>query len=330
MFLIFPGQGSQKAQMGLKYASNATVNKYIDIATEVTKKDVRYLLNEASQEQLDLTENAQIALFSLNYALAKIWEEKNQQKEMPHEVTMVAGHSLGEYVALTFAQVLSFEDACLLIAQRSKLMSQVKGKMLAVLGVDFATANMIASLASNAQSVEMNIGCEGAIADCCFVANHNSGSQFVLSGSESAILRAQAVAQKLGKKSVVLATSGPFHSPYMFNACKELLPMLDKLTFNEERFPIVSNIFARADVDFDADNKISWQESVAMHMKAPVRWFEGIQFHENYINLMASELDMSPEMKSEHSAILEIGAVSVLANMTKRDGYNIEYYNDYL
>jgi len=309
--------------MGRPFYQNSFVKNLIQIASQATNKDIEYLLNDAPQDELDRTEHAQIALFTLNYALFQLWLNKNPSTE----ITMLAGHSLGQYVALAIAEILSFEDSCRLILARSELMSKVCGKMLAILGVDFPTANTIASLASQAGSKDT--GADDNLANCCFVANYNASGQFVLSGSEGAIIRAQAVAAKMGKKSLILATSGPFHSPFMYKACQDLFPTLEKLEFKAPKYPVISNVFATADVD-PTNLTIDWKEEAAIHMKAPVRWFESLQFHQNYVNSMASELDLPPEIKQKYSEITEIGANSVLANMTKRDGFEIRYNSEYL
>lgn len=276
MFVIFPGQGSQKPQMGKSLAHIPNLMKYVEAASIVTEKDVSYLINEAEASELDRTENAQIALFVLTYALAMASVE---------QFTLLAGHSLGEYTALCVAGVLSFEDTCLLIKERSRLMQQVEGKMIALLGANMNSANTIASLAST-------------VSDPCFVANHNASSQIVLSGSATAIEQALKIAGDFGMRGVLLPVSGPFHSPLMLDACNKLSVTLDKLQFNEAKIPVISNVYASSDVN--------WRKAVEIHMRAPVRWKE--------------TLDQAADKE-----ILEIGATSLLTNMAKRDGCNIRY-----
>lgn len=276
MFVIFPGQGSQKSHMGKSLAHIPSLMKYVEVASAITEKDVAYLINEAEASELDRTENAQIAIFVLTYALAMSASEK---------FTMLAGHSLGEYTALCVAGVLSFEDTCLLIKERSRLMQQVEGKMIALLGANMNSANTIASLAST-------------VSDPCFVANHNASSQIVLSGSATAIEQALKIAGDFGMRGVLLPVSGPFHSPLMLDACSKLSVILDKLQFNEPKIPVISNVYASSDVN--------WRKAVEIHMRAPVRWKE--------------TLDQAADKE-----ILEIGATSLLTNMAKRDGCNIRY-----
>lgn len=279
MIVVFPGQGSQKMHMGRAFSHVQEVSLYVDLAIQITGKNVDFLLNAADADVLNRTENAQIALFTLNYALAQHYIKNGLI------ISHLAGHSLGEYTALAVAGVLSFEEACMLVNERSRLMQQVDGAMLAVLNISPTQAAMIASLASTP--------------DCpCYVANYNSSTQIVLSSTNEGIERARAILAKLGKKGVVLATSGPFHSPYMYEANLELKKTIKTLHFNEAKIPVISNAFA---------STATWEDAVSIHMVAPVRWEEVLATF------------------GKEAEILEIGASSVLANMGKRDGYNITY-----
>ena len=105
MVVVFPGQGSQFPHMGKPFIANQEVMKYINQASEFTGKDILHLVTQADDVILNQTENAQIALFVLNYALFKLVETQ-------FSIQALAGHSLGEYVALACAGILSFEDAC--------------------------------------------------------------------------------------------------------------------------------------------------------------------------------------------------------------------------
>lgn len=290
-FIVFPGQGSQKPGMGNAFLEDSLITQYVDQASEITKKDIRYLVTNAEAEELNKTENSQIAIFVLTYGLFKKFEKEHSLDG----IKALAGHSLGEYTALAAGGVLSFEDVCKLIAARSKLMQQVSGKMLAVLNLSKEEAAMAAVLASDIQSDQI-----------AFVVNYNSSTQMVLSGEANAIDRAQKIVEKLGKRAILLPVSGPFHSPYMQDACDKLSEVIDNLNFNEAKIPIISNIYAKCDIDWIADGK----DIVKIHMRAPVRWQES--------------LEAMKKMEAEPK-ILEIGATSLLANMAKRDGYDIEY-----
>lgn len=295
MFVVFPGQGSQNAHMGKAFINNAEVMKYTEAASKITGKDIQYLIMEADDNELNKTENAQIAIFVLNYALFKSFEAQ-------FSVQAFAGHSLGEYIALACAGVLSFEDACRLIIFRSKLMQEVEGKMLAVLNMSHVEANIVCSMVSDVSAQEL-----------CFIANYNSSTQIVLSGHEKAIARAQEVikqmAQDLNKrsmKSIILPVSGPFHTLYMKAAADKFNQLLNEIELHEPKTPVISNLYVKTDVD--------WKKVMKLHMCAPVRWQETLE----YMNTLDS-----------NAQIFEVGATSLLTNMAKRDGYNMSYVQNY-
>jgi [acyl-carrier-protein] S-malonyltransferase len=282
MFGIFPGQGSQKSGMGVRFLKNNFIASIVNSASEIAKIDIKHLLTEADDAELSKTENAQIAIFTINYALAKF-------AQCSLEFSMLAGHSLGEYVALTLAEVFSFYDAVCFVKARGEIMSRVKnGSMIAFLGgIEDAVA--LCSLASNPDSF------------CC-VANYNSSSQVVISGDNEAIERACEIARSMGKKAIKLSTSGPFHSPFLDYAVCLLRDSLDGVKISQPKIPVISNIYA---------SEISnWNETIPLHCKAMVRWKETLE-------------------KSKNLPIIEIGAATVLKNMAAKDGYDVKYMDSF-
>lgn len=299
MYIVFPGQGSQKSQMGLPFANNSIVAKNVAIASEITKKNVKYLIEEMPIEELNQTENAQIAIFVLSYSLFLLFKDKLAENKLAKdqkisEIKAMAGHSLGEYTAICAAGILSFEDTCVLINERSKLMQQVKGSMAACLNISPFEANMIALIACDIEQNEL-----------CFVANYNSTTQIVLSGHDNAIKRAQELMAKLNKKAIILPTSGPFHTPYMRTVAQKMELVIDNLQFNAPIISVISNMYASA-IDWASDGK----NTVKQHMIGPVRWQETMA-------------------KMKDDKIIEIGATSLLMSMAKRDRYDIEYWSIY-
>lgn len=282
MFIVFSGQGSQQENM-INLISQEYMNDLVDISKKIDV-DLIFLLKNASKEVLNKTENAQLAIFIVSYFIS--------QKFDFSKVKVMAGHSLGQYIALVIAEVISFEEMCFFIKLRSELMSKINGSMLAVLGVSLEEAILISSISSEKNS-------------CCFVANLNSSSQIVLSGDSLAILRAKEVAQSFGKKSVVLATSGPFHTSYMNDANNELCDFIEKMHFSEPKIPVVSNVFAK--------NDVVWKDELKLHMVSPVRWKESLNFAFENFNV---------------NEAVEIGASPVLKNIALKDGYNIKYYQE--
>lgn len=278
--LIFTGQGAQFSGMG-QLANQITLHKIVNkMQAALPNKNIIRLFSEADDEELKHTDNAQLAMFALGYSLGLDYLKN-------HEVQIMAGHSLGQYIALALAGVLEFETICELLAHRSNLMMQCEGKMLVVLA-KLEIANSIANLASDG-------------IDNCFIANINSSTQTVLSGSITAIDKAATIASKFGKKSVPLATSGPFHSPYMQKIALEFKKKVDELIFAPAKIPVISNVFASTEVN--------WQDEMKLHMIACVRWAETMKLLENY-------------------EITELGPKPVLTGIANRDGYNVKYFNE--
>ena len=293
MFVVFSGQGSQKMHMGRLFADNERVISYIKQASKIVNMDIMHLVMDATSNELNLTQNAQLAIFVMSYALFKLVEP------MLGPIHAMAGHSLGEYTALAAAGIISFEDACMFIKERSFLMQQVSGKMLAVLGMDKAKLNLAASLVSNKEKGEE-----------CYIANINSSTQIVLSGNEKAIDRAHSVIAAIGGRSVVLPVSGPFHSPYMQDACQKLEGVIDRLDISiahDRCIQVFSNVTSYPEHD--------WKKIIKVHMSSPVLWAETLA-------------NMSVRYPSEE--FIEIGATSLLTSMAKRDGYNMKYIEKYV
>lgn len=294
--------------MGRAYEHDEQIMEYVKQASEITNTDITHLIMHAESDQLNQTSNAQLAIFVLSYALFKKYESQLEDIHGTSQakIQAFAGHSLGEYTALAAAGVLSFEDTCMLIKERSILMqeasSQNPGKMMAVLNISATQANVIALQASDISTNEL-----------CFVANYNSSTQIVLSGHENAIARAQEIVQKMGKRGMLLPVSGPFHTPYMKDACTKLLPTIDKLTFHTPRIPVFSNIYASSDVD--------WKENISQHMLSPVRWQETLV----NMSLLMSSSSLQTASTQQPAQFIEVGPTTLLTSMACRDGYDMKW-----
>ena len=284
MFIVFPGQGSQKSGMGLKFAGHPIFESFIKSSSQILNRDLAFLLNECSNEELSKTENAQVAIFLMNHIIMQIAKEsKNIQP------TKLAGHSLGEFNALVEAGVFSFEDALRFVAERGKIMSEMKsGAMMALMGCDLSQALSVCAVVSQESSM-------------CFVGNYNSSGQIILSGCKEALKRASDFAKVIGKKSIMLNVSGAFHSPYMHEASLRLKDLIEKFELKEPKIDVISNLFAKP-----VENAQDWKQFIPLHVKSMVRWKEIMDY-------------------ANQEEILEIGACEVLTKISKRDGANIKF-----
>ncbi len=256
---VFPGQGSQKPGMGQAfYQASAAVRGLFDQANEILGFDLGALCFNGPEDVLRSTENAQPALYVVSVAAAMVL--KDEARVLPESA---AGHSVGEYAALTVAGVLDFGDGVSLVRKRAELMRDAAlaspGTMLAVLGLNELAVRDICRTAQK----------DGGVAA---VANVNGAGQIVISGTVDAMERASGLAKEAGARKVIpLAVSGPFHSPLMVTAGDALFHVLAETPLRKPGIPIVCNVTAEyfdspADVMAGLTRQVSgsvlWEQSV--------------------------------------------------------------------
>ena len=222
---IFAGQGAQVPGMGRDFAEgDAELMALFDQANEVLGFDLKKICFEGPAEELTKSNICQPAIFVTSYAAFLALQKRKAVK-----FDCAAGLSLGEWGALCAAGVLDFASTLKVLEARGRFMQEacaaVPSGMIAIVG---ASAEQLTAL------------CEKT---GCTVANVNSAAQQVLSGSKDQIAQAAIVAKELGiKRAIPLATAGAFHSPFMASAREKLAPVLDTVTFNVPKFPVLSNI----------------------------------------------------------------------------------------
>ena len=222
---VFAGQGAQVPGMGRDFAeADAELMALFDKANAVLGFDLKKICFEGPAEELTKSNVCQPAIFVTSYAgyLAL-------QKKRATPFACAAGLSLGEWGALCAAGVLDFDATLKVLEARGRYMQEAceatPSGMIAIVG---ATPEQLKEL------------CEKT---GCTVANINSAAQQVLSGSKDAIAQAAVVAKELGiKRAIPLATAGAFHSPFMQPAREKLAAVLDTITFNPPKFPVLSNV----------------------------------------------------------------------------------------
>ncbi len=276
---VFPGQGSQKIGMARSVINLPKAKTRFDYASDQFNRDLYEIcepstnLPKSFYKDLNNTENTQICLFLIESILL------DALKDNDHKPSYVAGHSLGEITALYSADVFSFEDCVSLIKIRSKLMANAeRGSMAALIGFD---RNELDELVAKTNDV--------------VIANDNSSSQVVLSGSESAI---EIISKEIScKRFLKLNVSGAFHSPFMKKPSEEFKEYLKTIKFNTPSFPVISNSFPSFCSDGD-ELKIRLENQ----MCNGVRWRETM-------DLISTESDLH---------LVEIGPSNVLSGLGKR------------
>ena len=275
---VFPGQGSQKLGMANSLIDLPGARDRFELASEILGRDLWKICGGEgvpNEEIFDLndTRNTQPALFVVESLLV------DDLKRQERETQIIAGHSLGEIVGLYSADVLDAKTALLLLKKRSELMASAGGgSMIAVLGFD---RNELDDLIRET---------EGAS-----IANDNSESQVVLSGSPEAVSK---VAENLKcKRAIPLKVSGAFHSIFMTEASKRFAEELDQVTFKDAQVPVLSNVDPTPTLSGDI-----LKDRLKKQMTTGVRWRE----------------TMDVIHKKGITTIVEIGPGNVLSGLAKR------------
>lgn len=285
--LIFPGQGSQYVGMGKAIYNNFQIAK--DVFHEVDNAlgfKLSTIIFEGPEDELKITSNTQPALMAVSIALLRVL--KAEKGLDVSQCKFLAGHSLGEYSALCAAGAITLEDTAKILKYRGNFMLEAcpsgKGSMAAVLGSNIETVNTLIK-----ETKEM---------DVLIIANDNSDDQIVISGSVEAIDRAILHSKNLGIKKVIkLPVSGPFHSPFMEKAARNLAKEIQKITIKKPTPSIIANITAQPENDPE-----TIRDLLIAQVHGNVRWRETMYF----------------AREQKITKIIEIGAKNVLTNIAKK------------
>ena len=250
---IFPGQGAQFSGMGKKLYDNYPLAKEMfEEANEILGFDISSLMFSGTDEDLKQTKVTQPAVFIHSVILAKI-----SQAEFKPD--MVAGHSLGEFSALTASGALSFENGLRLVSNRALAMQKAceaqKSTMAAIIGLPDDVVE------------QSCLEIEGVVP-----ANYNCPGQLVISGSDEAIDKACLLLKEKGaKRALKLAVSGAFHSPFMMPAKKEIEEAIVDTPFLTPVCPVYQNVTALPSKDPD-----TIKANLIAQLTSPVRWTQSV------------------------------------------------------
>ncbi|MGH6622819.1 MAG: ACP S-malonyltransferase [Burkholderiaceae bacterium] len=280
---VFPGQGSQAVGMLSSFAGQPAVDEVLSRASQALGEDLGRLIEEGPAEALNLTVNTQPAMLVAGFAIYNAWRKAGGPAP-----SIVAGHSLGEYTALTASGVLTVEQAVALVRLRATAMQEAVpvgvGAMAAVLGLGDEEVRQTCRDVAEGEIVEP--------------VNFNAPSQVVIAGHKGAVERACQLAKSRGaKRALLLPVSAPFHSSLMQPAAARLREALRSVALESPKIPLINNVDVAIEIE---PARIA--DALARQAAGPVRWVE-------IIRAMAAD---------GVTHVVECGPGRVLAGLTKR------------
>tara|TARA_B100001059_G_C17800907_1_gene566115 strand:+ start:20 stop:952 length:933 start_codon:yes stop_codon:yes gene_type:complete len=284
--VIFPGQGSQLVGMGKDlHDKYSLIQDLFKEADDTLGFPLSKLILSGPKEELDLTENTQPAIFLISYSIFKL--AKTEFGIDLNKANFFAGHSLGEYSALTCAGSLQFSDTLKILKVRGKAMQN---------SVPKGVGGMVAILGSEIEIIE-NFLNQNINKYQCYIANDNSLGQIVLSGKTQDLEKMMVDLKEKNIKNIKLPVSAPFHCKLMNKATLVMNEEIAKLNFKEPKNVLISNVTGK-----EIANSIELKDLLVKQIESRVRWRESV-------SLM---------IEKGVTQFIEVGPGKVLSGLVKR------------
>jgi len=295
--LVFPGQGCQFVGMGADlYESFPEAREVYDQADEILGFSLTQLCFTGPAEALNDTANTQPAIYTTTMALWRALAPRLE--ELRPQIAFAAGHSLGEFVALTVAGALRFEDGLRVVRARGEAMRDAvansPGGMAAIIGL---SDEQVAEVIAEAGGAEAGI----------WAANYNSPGQVVIAGRKEALERALAIAKEhKAKRAIPLAVSVPCHTPLMATAAERLAQVLEQVPWQQPWVPVVCNAEAAP-----LREPAAIKQALLRQLTSPVRWVESVQ----------------AMVQGGVGKVLEVGPKAVVSGLIRRIDRGLRLYS---
>ena len=293
--VLFPGQGSQNVGMGYDfYERFDSVKSVFESVDRTLGFPLSSLILNGPEEELILTKNTQPAIMTIGVAIFNILKQRFDLNL--NNAKFFAGHSLGEYTALVCAGSVSIEKAAYLLHERGKAMQEAvpegEGAMTAIIGMTIDEVEKEISLLPKNE--------------ICEIANDNSNSQVVVSGTKTIIEILNENLKKKKKRGIILPVSAPFHSSLMKKASEKMKNIIANTDFLKPKPSIISNVTAK---DEDDINRI--KSLLVDQITSRVRWREGVDYM----------------IKKGVTDFIEIGPGKVLSGLVKKINKDVKITN---
>ncbi len=293
--LVFPGQGSQKVGMGSDFYNKFEYTKVLfKKADDILGYKISDLILNGPSDKLNQTTYTQPAIYLIGCIICEVLKKETSFFE--NKFSFFAGHSLGEYTALTAANSISLEQGLTLLKNRGEAMQSAvplgEGSMLAVLGVE--AQEIIKIMDENSENIK------------CFVANDNSKGQIILSGRNLELDKFSLMLKEKKIKNIKLPVSAPFHCELMRSATIKMEKIINTQKIENPRYKVISNVTASEYNDTSEIKKL-----LIKQIESPVRWRESIEYM----------------ISNGSNMFIEIGPGKVLSGLIKRINRDVKVLN---